>query len=153
MFDMQRIFHTGIVVHDLQTAMSELGASMNLQWTQVRRFDPLPFWTPEKGLHDITVEAVYSKQGPHHLEICVGPKGSFYDPDVFPDGRHIGVWVDDLAAEMEKLLGLGWKICGAGGTPEQGYGVLAYVSPPTAGFVVELVSAALKPAIDDWLAS
>lgn len=151
MFDMQRVFHTGIVVDDIARAQREIGASLNLQWTSVKRFAPMAFWTPDKGLHEITVDAVYSRQGPHHLEIVQGPKGSFYDPALAPDGRHIGVWVDDLKAETDRLLGQGWRICAAGGRPEDGYGILTYVAPPTSAFVVELVCQSLKPTIDAWL--
>jgi hypothetical protein len=150
MIDFQRIFHTGIVVDDLATAQRELGETMNLEWTPVRVFDPLPFWTPADGLQHYRVEAVYSRAGPHHLEICKGPKGSFYDPAVFPDGRHVGVWVDDLKAETEKLIAAGWVVIGAGAPPEEGYGVLCYLRPPTAGFVVELVSEVLRPAMEAW---
>lgn len=150
MFDLQRIFHTGIIVHDLAAAQRELGATMNVGWTAVQRFDPLPFWTPERGLHEITVEAVYSKPGPHHLELVTGPQGSFYDPDMRPDGRHIGVWVENLPAEVERLLAAGWKVLAAGGAPDDGYGVLAYVTPPTTLFIAELVCLDLKPVIDGW---
>jgi hypothetical protein len=152
MIDFQRIYHTGIVVDDVATAQRELGEALNLEWTPLRIFDPLPFWTPETGLQSIRVEAVYSRQGPHHMEIVKGPKGGFYDPANFPDGRHIGVWVDDLQAEIERLIAAGWKVLAAGAAPEDGYGVLAYLRPPTAGLVVELVSVALRPAIDEWLA-
>ncbi|HEY8352724.1 MAG TPA: VOC family protein [Sphingomonadales bacterium] len=151
MFDLQRVFHTGIVVDDLEPAMKEIGAALNLEWTPVKRFDPMVIWTPEHGTQDYVVEAVYSRQGPHHLEIVRGPKGSFYDPKTFPDGRHIGVWVDDLVAETERLLSLGWKIRAAGGAPEDGYGVLTYMSPPTSLFIVELVTIELKPMIDAWV--
>lgn len=151
MFDLQRTFHTGIVVSDLEKAKQEVGASLNLDWTPVRIFDPLVFWTPERGLFDVVTKAVYSRQGPHHLEICQGPAGTFYDPSLLPDGRHIGVWVDDLPRETEELLSAGWRILAANGRPDDGYGVISYLAPPTSAFVVELVSIDLKPAIDEWL--
>ena len=151
MFEMQRIFHTGIVVDDIEKAKAEIGASLNLTWTPVRVFDSLVLWTPERGLFEIRNKADYSRQGPHHLEICEGPKGSFYDPAILPHGRHIGVWVDDLRQETDELLENGWRLLAANGTPDDDYGVITYMAPPTAAFVVELVATKLKPMIDTWL--
>jgi hypothetical protein len=102
-------------------------------------------------LEGIAVEAVDSRQGPHHLEIPHGPKGGFYDPDMAPDARHIGAWVDDLSLEVNRLVELGWKVQAAGAKPQDGYGVICYLSPPTSAFVVELVSITFKPRIDEWL--
>jgi hypothetical protein len=150
MFNMSRVFHTGIIVADIEKAQAEIGASLNLEWTEIKEFT-LAHWIPETGLKEITMRAAYSKQGPHHLELCEGPAGSLYDLSRSPDGRHIGVWVDDLVSETQRLLAQGWHIEAANGTPEEGYGVLTYMSPPASAFVVELVDWALKPMIDEWV--
>ena len=63
----------------------------------------------------------------------------------------IGVWVDNLTAETTRLVGEGWTVLAAGASPEEGYGMIAYVSPPVPGLLVELISTDLKPVIDDWL--
>ena len=109
MFDLQRMFHVGIAVADLSEAMQRMGADLHLEWSPVRRFDPLPFWTPERGCHEVSVSAVYSRQGPQHLEL-VQSTGAFYAPGAQPDNRHIGVWVDDLPAEAHRLLRSGWCV-------------------------------------------
>ncbi len=153
MFDLQKIYHTGLSVPDIEAAKKLYGESMGLEWAPVRTFDPLPFWTPERGNHELVVSATYSRVGPHHFELVQGPVGSYYDPQLSPDKRHIGVWVDDLPAEAARLIGLGWRVIGAAAAPEEGYGILAYLEPPMGGFVVELVATALKPAIDEWLAA
>lgn len=152
MIDFQRMYHTGMMVENVEAAMERLGRDLALEWAPVRTFDPLPFWTPERGLHEIKVRATYSRPGPQHLELCSGPKNSFYDPAALPDGRHIGVWVDDLPAEVERLCAGGWRVVAAGGAPEQGYGILAYLAPPLPGLIVELVSKDLEPVIREWLA-
>ncbi|MFA7555610.1 MAG: VOC family protein [Spongiibacteraceae bacterium] len=153
MLDVQRVFHTGMCVADIEVAKRQLGGDLNLEWSEVRSFDPLPFWTPERGLEEILVKATYSRQGPHHLELCQGPKGTLYDPEFHPDNRHIGIWVDDLAAEADKLRAANWTVRGASAAPEDGYGVLAYLAPPMPGLVVELVCVSLKPTIDEWINS
>ena len=69
MFDLQRTFHLGMAVDDIEAARVQLGADMNLSWTAIWLMDPLPFWTPESGEHEIVLKACYSRQGPHHLEL------------------------------------------------------------------------------------
>lgn len=151
MIDMTRIFHTGYIVDDLGKAMDELGHALGLDWSPVKEFDPIVHWIPGKGRQEIAMKAVYSKQGPVHLELCQGPAGSFYDTRTVPDGRHVGVWVDDLVAETQRLVAAGWKILAANGTPEEGYGVLTYMTPADSSIVVELVDAQLRPMIEEWV--
>lgn len=150
MFDLQRIWHTGLSVADIEAAKASFGKALNLEWAPVQSFEPLGFWTPEAGTHEVSVRATYSKLGPHHLELVQGT-GDFYNPDRAPDSRHIGVWVDDLPAEAEALLRQGWKTVAAGAAPEDGFGPIAYLQPPMPGLIVELVSTALKPFIDGWI--
>ncbi|AUW59588.1 hypothetical protein C1T17_17390 [Sphingobium sp. SCG-1] len=150
MIDLQRIHHTGVAVADIEQAQIHFGKALGLKWAPVRRFDPLPFWTPEQGTHEVHVKATYSLGGPNHLELVQGT-GPFYDPGRLPDARHIGVWVDDLAAEAQHLLDQGWQVVASGAAPEKGFGLIAYMALPTPGLLVELISADLKPVIDDWL--
>lgn len=150
MIDLQRFHHTGMAVTDIDAAMELFGPALGLTWAPVRHFDPLPFWTPEAGSHEVDVKATYSLGGPQHLELVQG-SSPFYDPQRAPDARHIGVWVDDLTAEATRLVGEGWTVIAAGASPEEGYGMIAYVTPPVPGLLVELISVDLKPVIDDWL--
>ena len=152
MLDLSRSFHVGMAVSDIDSARQQLGVSLGLDWTPIRVFDPLPFWTPERGEHDVIVHACYSRQGPEHLELCQGT-GDFYHPDQKPDARHLGVWVDDLPAETERLLSNGWQVLAAGAKPDDGFGAICYLQPPMGGLTIELVAIDLKPVIDEWLAA
>jgi len=152
MINLSRTFHTGIVVSDIHAAQGALASSIDVAWSPIRTFEPLPFWTPALGTHDVVVSACYSRQGPVHLELCQGT-GRFYDPEAQPDARHIGVWVDDLPAETEQLLRQDWQVLAAGAAPEEGYGAICYMQPGMGGLVIELVSTDLKPFIEDWLAA
>lgn len=150
MFDLQRIYHTGLAVSDLEAAMEMYTRTLHLAWSPIRVFDPLPFWTPAEGAHEVTVRAAYSRQGPHHVELCWGTN-SFYDPHRVPDTRHIGVWTDDLPGEAEAMLREGWVVDGAIHSPDDGYGPVAYLRAPAGALLVELVSTELKPSIDEWI--
>ncbi|MFM7786499.1 MAG: VOC family protein [Gammaproteobacteria bacterium] len=152
MFDLQRAFHTGIAVADLDREMQRMGAALQLGWAPVRRFDPLPFWTPEDGRHEVSVSATYSRQGPLHLELVQGT-GRFYAPGGQAQARHLGVWVDDLAWEAGQLVAAGWAVRAAGDAPEAGYGAICYIASPDGSLLLELVSTILEPVIRAWIAA
>lgn len=152
MIDMRRVFHAGIAVADIAREMQRMGEGLQIAWAPVRRFDPLPFWTPEDGRHEVSVSATYSRQGPMHIELVQGT-GRFYAPGGQPQARHLGVWVEDLAAEAVRLVSAGWTVRAAGDAPEAGYGAICYIASPDGSLLVELVSTALQPVITDWIAA
>ena len=150
MLKMSDCFHNGIAVLDIHAARASFGESLGVDWSPVRTFDPLPFWTPEAGDHEVVVHACYSRQGPGHLELCQG-NSPFYDPAAVPDSRHVGFWTEDLAGYASTLRAQDWQVVAAGASPEAGYGLICYLTPPSGGLVIELVSTDLKPVISEWL--
>lgn len=148
--DYQRIYHTGVRVPSLRPAMDELGSQLNLTWAEVRQNDQ-QVWTPERGLHSVPLTYTYSCEGPQHLELLEGEAGSVWDGREHPGVHHIGVWVDDVAAEAEEALRSGWTCAASQTAPDDGFGVFAYVVPPS-GMIVELVNAAVLPHFEQWWA-
>ena len=142
-------FHVGMAVKDIDQCCKQIGEDLNLDWLPIKSFDPLPFWTPEEGLREISVKATYSRQGPVRIEIVQGTS-IFYDPNRLPDSRHVGIWVDDLIEEATRLIDNGWIVLAAGDEPSAGYGTIAYLSPPFPGLMVELVSRQLEPMMNEW---
>ena len=149
MIEYQRLFHVGIRTPDVSASMSELGQTMNLTWASVREVEAQPLWTPTDDLHEVPLRFVYSCQGPQHIELLEGPAGSFWDGRDQPGVHHVGVWVDDVAGEVGRVTAAGWEVVAAMAAPEDGYGLFAYVAPPT-GMLVELVSAAIEPGFQAW---
>jgi Glyoxalase/Bleomycin resistance protein/Dioxygenase superfamily len=150
MIDYQRTYHMGVAVADIESAMQQYGDDLGLSWAPTRTFDPLPFWTPTEGNHDVLVHATYSRQSPVHFELVQG-NSPFYNPGKQPDSRHFGVWVADVTAETERLVAAGWQVAGAGAAPADGYGFIAYLIPPGGGVMVELVSELLQGDIMAWI--
>lgn len=150
MIDYARVHHHGIVVAEMAAAREAYGAALGLEWAPTRRFDPLPFWPPRDGTHALVVEATYSTDPVHRIELVQG-SGAFYAPDRRPDARHVGLFVDDLPAECRRLIGLGWIVQGANAAPEAGYGVLAYLTPPDETLMVELVCSTLADDLAAWI--
>jgi len=150
MLDFQRVFHTGLLVHDLEEGMAQYGEALNLEWAKPFTFEALPLWTPGTGLQHLRLEVTYSTRGPQHLEIMIGPKGSFYDPDLGIGFHHVGYWVDDVREEVQGMQHKGWSVVAAGDVPEEGWGTFVYLTPPGGGLVVEFVSTSLMPALNRW---
>ena len=149
MVDFREIFHIGIRVPNIQAAMAEMGESLNLTWAELVENPSQGLWTPEVGQQSIPLKFVYSCEGDQHLELLEGPSGSFWDGNENPGVHHFGVWVNDVKAETERLLGLGWELLGAAKSPEEGFGNMSYLAPPN-GTILELVASVNKPRFERW---
>ena len=151
MIDYQRLYHTGIRVPDIDRAMEELGATMGLTWATVQHNPRQALWTPEHGHREVGLQFVYSCEGPQHIELLQGQRGTIWDGLDDPGVHHIGVWVDDVAAETERCVASGWRVAAAAMSPDDGYGAFTYVVPPC-GPIVELVWSAIRPRFEGWWA-
>lgn len=152
MIDYQRIFHSGIRVPDLDAAMTELGESLGVTWAESREVAEMPVWTPAKGMQTVPLRYVYSCEGPQHIELLESTPGSPWHCGDNPGVHHVGVWVDDVAAQVEAVLAKGWTVALAGTTPDEGYGSFAYVQPPN-GMLVEVVNDDILPMFEQWWAA
>ena len=148
-FDYQQaLFHVGVRVPDLEAAMEPLGASIGFTWAHIVERDQA-LWTPAQGQHTVPLRFTYSCEGPQHVELLQGAPGSLWDGADSPGVHHQGVWVDDVAAEVERLVAEGWSLEAAQRSPEDGYGVMAYVRSP-GGVLLEPVAVAVRPRFERW---
>lgn len=150
MLDHKRIYHTGFACHDIAKTQAELTDALGIEWAPIHYYSPLRLWRPGIGWTEEMMCASYSRPGPHQLELIQGAKGGFFDPDLMPSKRHIGLWTDELGAEVRRLLGLGWELLCAKGAPDDDYGTMAYMKSPTEGPTLELVSTELRPMLLAW---
>lgn len=149
--DYQRMYHQGVRVPDIDAAMDEMGSQLGVTWATVQHNPAQGIWTPEHGMQHVPLTFVYSCEGPQHIELLQGPPGTVWDGSEHPGAHHVGVWVDDVAAETQACLDAGWTLAAAGAAPEDGFGVYTYVVPPS-GYIVELVWSAVLPRFEAWWA-
>lgn len=149
MIDYQRLYHAGIRVVDIDSAMTEMGELLDLTWATVQHNDAQAVWTPDRGLETVPLTFVYSCQGPQHVELLQGAPGTVWDGSDDPGVHHLGVWVDDVGAETRRCLDAGWELAAAGASPDDGFGAFTYVVPPS-GPIIELVWSVLEPHFDAW---
>jgi hypothetical protein len=146
------VYHTGFAVADLEATQAMMSAALGIAWAPVHIYDPLRLWRPDEGWIEVRMRAVYSRALPHQFELIQGEPGGFFDPATIADPRHVGMWTDDLGTETDRLLGLGWRLVAAKGSPRERYGTMAYLKPPSPGPMIELVSTELRPMLRAWLA-
>lgn len=149
MIDYSKAFHTGVLTPDLDAAMAFYSRTLGLTFAEPQQLSDFPVWTPATGLVHVEDRFTYSIDGPMHLELQCGTPGSIFDP-ALSRGDHIGFWVSDLPRSVADLTAGGWKLTGAGGRPEDGYGPFAYLEPVAGGMAIELVSDALQPVFTRW---
>ena len=144
------LFHVGVRVRDLDTAMEDLGTGLGLTWSAVVDREQR-HWTPAVGPTSTRLRFTYSREGPQHVELLEGGTGSIWNADDQPGVHHAGVWVDDVAAVTIALVGQGWSLEAAQRPPGDGYGSFAYVRSPS-GFLLEPVSSARREMFERWWA-
>lgn len=145
------IFHHGIIVDSIDTAMADITRATGVTWSSVRAFDPLRVWTPEHGRGEAHLRVAYSRTGPVRLELVETPQGSPYDALRTGDMSHIGVWVDNVGDALDELCAQGWQILLAGASPRHRHGSMAYIRRND-GPVIELVGTELLPMLAEWWA-
>jgi catechol 2,3-dioxygenase-like lactoylglutathione lyase family enzyme len=152
MIDYQRIYHTGIRVPDLDAAMIELSATLGVTWATPMSSPAQPAWTPEHGQQYLPLRFTYSCEGSQHIELLEGPPGSIWDGRERPGVHHVGLWVDDVAAETRRAVENGWVCRLAQVSPDEGYGTYSYVEPPGSAMLVEFVASTALPRFERWWA-
>jgi hypothetical protein len=94
------LYHTGIVVPDLDAAMARLTALTGYRWITPLSYT-LPFRTTA-GSRELTSTIVYSVQGPH-LELVQEVPGSPWTAAPGNSVHHLGYFTDNLA-ETGRML-------------------------------------------------
>ena len=102
------LFHTGIVVDDLDASMAAMSAFSPVRWAPPRRANT-PMMSPG-GHIPREVRFTYSLDGPHHIELLEQVDPTPYES--LTGGRrihHLGYLTDNLEADARRLDDLGFR--------------------------------------------
>jgi hypothetical protein len=100
-----RMFHIGVIVEDLERGMAEWSDMLGLRWRSL-----------VSGVSEIhrggvvtamPILAVYSVDGPVHLELIALARGTVWDVLGL---HHVGYWSDDVAADIDRLVAGGASV-------------------------------------------
>lgn len=150
MIDFGAVYHAGLLVANMEQAQQFYTQSLGIEWAPIHIYSPLTLWTPDQGMREFPLRVCYSRSGPLHLELLEASPGTFYDTATIADAKHIGLFVDDVGGEVDRLTALGWTVIAARATPEERYGRMAYMLAPEGRMVIELISNAIKPMLFAW---
>jgi catechol 2,3-dioxygenase-like lactoylglutathione lyase family enzyme len=112
MAGLTEISHVGIVVPDLEAACDDLSRALGLTWAKPA--EQLVVGRSATGLTRTPVLLSWSVQGPPYVELLQGPPGTPWAAAGARRLHHVGYWVDDVAAESERLdqAGLTLEVAG-----------------------------------------
>lgn len=144
-----KLFKTALIVDDIEAAMRDLGASLELEWTPVQRADlTLRLAT---GDEQVPLVFTFSRGDPPHLELLQARDTGYY---AAPQGgyvHHTGLWVDDLVADSQRLAEQGMPLEAAGVQDGHSPAICAFHTNPH-GLRLELVEATRQSSFENWLA-
>lgn len=143
LLDPADLWHTGIVVDDLDAAKAELGEQLGLTWYEggaaVRVIT-------DAGASTVTTSYALSKQGPHHVELGQSIPGTLWSASAPGHAHHLGYWVDDVAAASDRLLRRGSRRLASVAMTDDAAPMCAYHRTAN-GLIVEVVTRDMKPML------
>ena len=130
------LFHTGLVVDDIEAARRSFGAAFGIEFTEPVHSSH-PVRTPN-GVVERESLVSFSRGGGHHIELIEQVAGGVWEPSGGrPRLHHLAFWVDDLQAESARLeaLGMPLVVTAAGQEPVSSF---AYHDPGAGALFFEL---------------
>lgn len=135
------LYHTGLVVPDLEAAMARLTALAGYQWISPMSYT-LPFRTTA-GTRELTSTIVYSVQAPY-LELLQEVPGTPWTAAPGNAVHHVGYFTDNLAQTAQSLQDNGFVFEMTANVPGPELGLFAYYVDAV-GTRIEIVDRALFP--------
>jgi hypothetical protein len=140
------LFHTGIVVDDLEAAKVELGEALGVTWhdggAEIRMIG-------DDGARTVRSAYALSIEGPHHVELVQSIEGTVWTVAAPGQAHHLGYWVDDVAATSAALVERGAVPIVAIAMADDRPALCAYLRTPN-GLCVEIVDNALRKVLLPW---
>ncbi|OBI57356.1 VOC family protein [Mycobacterium sp. E787] len=143
------LYHTGIVVPDLDAAMARLTALAGYRWIKPMTYT-LPFRTAS-GVHELTSTVVYSLQSPH-VELVQEVPGSPWTAAPGNAVHHLGYFSDNLAESAQALETNGFTLEMTAEVPGSDLALFAYYTDAF-GARIEIVDRGLFPDFPAFLQS
>jgi catechol 2,3-dioxygenase-like lactoylglutathione lyase family enzyme len=145
----ENLYHTGVVVDDLDATMAWFTKVAGYRWTDVVEVEQSGE-TPE-GEVTIPMRMVYSGDDPR-LELLQTVPGTVWTP-ADSGVHHLGYWSDDVESDLASLEANGMR-CEVKSYNPDGSGALLWVYCKGAtGPRIELVGSGMRPFIEYWWAS
>jgi hypothetical protein len=149
--DLHGLFHTGMVVDDLDVAMHDMGVAFGLQWAEpIRSRGDIRI--PGGTLANRESRVTYSVGGPHHIELIEQVDDTAWRKATGgPLVHHIGFAVQDLQAEVTRLESLGYALEFSGVGEGDSLATMSYLRYAHGGLWIELVEDSVVEELNHWM--
>jgi hypothetical protein len=114
---MANYWHVAFAVPDLDAAMAEFGAALDLTWRPVRVV-PMTMHDSTGALVEMDVKVTFTQVGNPAIEMFEAIPDSPLAAQGGSVFHHMGYWCDSLEAETARLESVGWPSHGA--SPDDG---------------------------------
>jgi hypothetical protein len=146
----ENMYHLGLVVTDVEASMAALADQIGITWAP-RRVATVN--VQEAGVTGpVSLNVVYSRNGPPFIELIEGYGTGVWRAEGGTRLHHVGIYVEDLRAETERLTRLGMtpEALGVGAKPGDPIpSLFSYMTSPL-GVRLELVDAAGRDGLRAW---
>ena len=140
------IYHLGMVVPDAERAAREIGSQLGVTFGQPR---PVTVGVRENGrVSKQTVIVAFCHEGPPYIELIEGAGSGIWTAEGGARMHHAGIWVDDLAAEVARLVADGMRIEAQGADADGNLSLFAYMRNEF-GLRIELVDSSGRDGFID----
>jgi|tagenome__1003787_1003787.scaffolds.fasta_scaffold20948226_2 hypothetical protein len=139
------LFHTGIVVDDVDAAKAEVTDALGVAWGPEGEAD-MPVWLPE-GPSSITFRYAYSDLGPHRLELVRRIPDTLWTVAGSGHTHHLGHWCADVPGVSKELEQRGLPLVAKVGVDTAAARAPIVYHQAKNGFYIELIDVALRSAM------
>jgi catechol 2,3-dioxygenase-like lactoylglutathione lyase family enzyme len=149
--DFEHLWHVGVVVDRLETALEELSRAFGHDWSTIleREVPVHVVRAAGAGEESSHVRWAASRQGRPQWEVIEAESGLWSVAENPGHGlHHLAYWSDDLDADSRSLQDAGYRL-DAWGTDEHGATRFVYLLGPN-GMRIELGAEETKPAWEEW---
>ena len=136
------LYHTGIVVDDVDAAKAEYSDLMGVTWGPEGEVD-VSVWLPD-GMRMMSFKYAYTAEGPHRLELVRPTAGTLWTVTGPGHAHHIGYWCDDVPAMSAAMSARGMPLAPKVGVESADEDASIVLHRTASGLYVELVSSAAR---------
>ncbi len=106
MINYDDVFHIGIIVPEIEAGMEEIAKRFGASWPRPPGAANVRVRT-KAGVQVMQSRFAYTAEGPPYIELIEGVPGTVWEAGEGSRIHHLGAFVDDLDAEIERLTAEG----------------------------------------------
>ena len=109
MINFDDVFHVGIIVPDIEQGMAEIAKRFGASWPRPPGSANVRVRT-KAGVQVMSSRFAYTAEGPPYIELIEAVPGTVWEAGEGSRIHHLGAFVDDLDAEIERLTAEGAEL-------------------------------------------